>query len=303
MAAAADPIVEKIPPEERPGPEPEEPTDDRPDWMPGGGFENPFLPETWLNEEFREIVYQNRDILILIDDKDADRGTGKTIASLQLAAGMDQTDEGVTRDKAFIEPEQMLNAYYEQPPGSALVLDEAEIGAGHRDTQSKTNKAISQIVSTGRVEQKYVIANLPAIEMIDLNLRKMAKVWIMMEGRGIGLVHHLRREPYSGKLLRERKQRLEMEDIPADNPVRDVYQYLTREKKKHIRGERGESFIPKDEHEKEKSKAVEETEKSVRDELIQRIYGHGEIEVSQRVLAEAVGLSESQVGNITRGET
>lgn len=277
---------------------PEVADDDRPEWMPPGGFTNPFLPGTWLHDEFGEVVRQDRDILILVDDEDARRGTGKTIMSLQLAAGMDQTAEGLTRDKVFIQPEQLLNAYREQPEGSALVLDEAEVGVSAYDTQSSTNRAIQKIVNTGRVEQKYVVMNLPYLEGIDLNLRRMATCWIMMKRRGLGLVHHLKREPYSATLLKPKRQWLEVEDIPADHPLRDVYNYLTREKRKHIQGERGEDFIPKSEHEKALRKTRQEVEQTVRDEVMLNVYEtfrDTDNHVTQEALGRAVGLSQGGV--------
>lgn len=270
--------------------------------IPEKSWSNPFSDGTPLHNHFDKIVRQNRDLIILLDDYRGSRGTGKTIASLQLAQGMDQTEEGVTYEKCSLQPEEIRNAYAEQPKRSGLVLDEGEVGASNRDAMSKTNKALREIMSMGRVEEKYVVINTPAIDFIDKDIQKLADVWISLTRKGAGLVHFLEREPYSGQLLRPKKQRIEFKDIPGDHELRSVYQQLTRNKRARIRGDEGTDYIERSEHQSELEQARKEARRETRDEIIQGIWEHPEVQdagIPQRVIAEAIGVSQQHISNVT----
>lgn len=264
--------------------------------------ENPFSPGTYLYELFEEVLKENRDLIIAIDDYYGRRGTGKSIASLQLAEGLDQ-NEGVTSTKATMSPEEIINAYAEEPNRSALILDEGEVGASNRQAMTRTNQALREIMSMGRVEEKYVIVNTPVLEFLDKDVQKLADVWITMRRKGLGLVHALEREPYSGKLLRPKKQWISFNDVAKGHRARTVYNRLTREKKARIRGEDGGGYIAKDKHQEILERKSREVKKETRDEILTQIYNHEEARedgVSQRILGEAVGLTQQAVGQIVR---
>lgn len=269
-------------------------------------WEIPFTEGTYLYDLFEEILRENRDVIIIIDDYHGRRGTGKTIASMQLANGMDQTDQGLTWSKTSLEPEQIRNAYASEQQRSGLVLDEGEVGASNRAAMSRTNQALREIMSMGRVEQKYVVVNAPVKGFIDKDILKLADVWITMVRKGLGLVHGLEWEPYSEKLLTPAKQWIEFEDIPRGTDLREVYNRLTEEKRKRIGGDDGQEFVPKKEHQKKLKQAREQARKDERDEIIRGFFGHPEIQdtaVSQRMLGEAIGLSQTSISNILSGDT
>ena len=262
---------------------------------------NPFIEGQPMYELFEEVLRQDRDIIIIIDDFNARRGTGKTVASLQLANGMDQTEEGLTEDKATLRAEELRNAYWSQPRGSGLVLDEGEMSLSNRKAMSNINQALREIMSAGRVEEKYVVINSPALDFIDKDIRKLADVWISMRRKGEGLVHFLERQPYAGKLLTPKKQIIEFEDIPTGTDLRAIYNSLTREKRKRLRGDEGDGYIKRSEHGEELERAKKEARKAARDELIRAFYGHEEVReagVSQRVIGEAADLTQQAVGQI-----
>lgn len=274
--------------------------------IPDSDFENPFSHNTFLNELYGKVVSEDRDLVIVVSDKRGRRGTSKTTTSLQLADMMDRTEQGLTFDKCTLSPEELRNAYSQQPPGSGLVFDEAEVGAGNRDAMTVTNKALREVMSMARVEQKYLVVNAPLKGFIDKDILKLADVWIAMERRGRGLVHHLKWEPYRERLYTEKRQRIELNDIPTGTPLRDVYNKLTREKRRHIDGEEGEKFIPKSEHEKQLQQAREDVRKETRNDVLKSVYEHPEHQesnaVSQRTLAESIGLTQQHVGRIVRDD-
>jgi hypothetical protein len=271
--------------------------------VPDKGWTNPF-PSDWpLHDLYEQRISQHRDLIIIIDDMNAERGTGKTIASLNLGNAMDQTDEGLTSSKATIEPERLREFYADEPKRSGLVLEEAEVGASNRQAMSKVNQALREIMSMGRVEEKYVVVNTPSKKFIDKDILRLADVWISMYRKGAGLVHYLQNEPYSEKLLTPKMQTIEFDDVPSDHSVRDIYRELTREKRKRIRGDEGDGFIERSEHKKILEREVRQAEEKRRNDLIRAFATHPEVQqagVSQRVIGECADLSQQQVSKILR---
>jgi len=283
------------PPEAGPGPK-----------IPESQRKNPFKEGTWLHDEFQEVLDEERDIIFLIDDLYGRRGTGKTTASIELADAIDQTPEGLTWEKCSLHPEEIRNAYETQPPGSALILDEAEWGVSNRNPMSKTNQVLREIMSMGRVEQKYVIVNTPIKSFIEKDLRKLSTAWISMKRRGQALVHEFKWETYSEQLLTPKKQWLSFQDVPKDSELRRIYNQLTREKRDIIRGKEGGGYILREEHRDELSKVRKEVRLETRDELIRDILRHPEhqesTEINQRTVGESVGLTQQQISNILRSD-
>lgn len=262
---------------------------------------NHFPPGTELHDLYERRVSGKQDIVVIWDDYHQRRGTGKTIGCLQLGAAFDRTGEGLTEDKVFIEPQELLNAYHEQPKGSALVMDEAEIGASNRQAMTKVNKAIRQIVATGRVEEKYVILNAPSWNFVDVHLRSMATVWITTLRKGLGQVHFVENDPYRNRKLTPKKGLIEWRDIAHDSRLRSVYNYLTKEKRAHIKGERGDTLMSKSEHQEEMKKLRDQVYREARNEVMTRIVKSDAVEnsaVRHQDVADAVGLSQAQVTRI-----
>jgi hypothetical protein len=271
--------------------------------IPESNKENPFKDGTFLNDIFGKVLKENRDIIMIVTDHRGRRGTGKTIASLNMASNLDQTEEGLVFSKCSLDVEEIRNAYTSQPPGSALVLDEIEQAAGNRDAMTVTNRALREIMAMGRVEQKYVICNVPIKGFVDTDILKLCDVWISMTRRGRGLVHHLKWEPYMEKLFTEKKQWMEFQDIDQGTQLRKVYNKLSREKRNRISGEEGKKFLPLEEHEHELKMARKDARKDMRDELVTGVYENPEIDVTQQELADAIGVAQKTISNITRGET
>lgn len=275
--------------------------------IPDKNWTNRFPEQHPLHDLYERRIRNNQDLIILIDDWHSRRGTGKSVASLQLAEAMDQNG-GITFDNVTLEPERLRNAYGELPTQSALVFDEGELGASNREAMTNTNKALREIMSIGRVEEKYVIINTPDKEFIDKDIQKLADVWMTMLTKGVALIHYLKENPYAkgDQTLTETNGLIQFRDIQRDTRLRDVYNRATRQKKKHIDGgDTGERYIEQSEHEEKLQKAREEARKEARNELLRDVYEHPEHQastaVSQRSLAESVGLSQPQVGRIING--
>jgi hypothetical protein len=270
--------------------------------IPEQSWENPFAEGTPLDNLYDRRVRQNSDLVVVVSDWHNRRGTGKTVASLKLAQALDRTDEGITKGKVSLSPEEIRESYAEQPKGSALVLDEAEAGISNRSAMSNVNKTMRKIMSMGRIEEKYLVLNAPASSHIDKSVKELADVWVLVQRKGRALVHFLEYQPYSNKALTRKEQSFEWDDIERGTHLREVYNYLTKEKQGRIRGEEGGGYIERKEHEKKLEKQEKKLRKEIRDDVLRSIATHPEHEasddVTNRSLGEAVDLAPGSVSKI-----
>jgi len=257
------------------------------------------LPDGYpFTKLYRKRVAENQDLAIIISDHQNRRGTGKTIFSLKLASLMDRTEGGITQEKVAVGPDQLLESYMELPKGSALVLDEAEAGLSKYEAASGVNKAMRELVSMGRIQEKYLVLNLPASSELDRDLKALCDFWFMVQNKGRALGHFLRWNPYSEEPRTPKTEPWTWTDIPESSDLRSVYDYLTSEKLAHLRGEREESSqrITATEAKSMVEEAKEEAKTETRNELLSTIYS--ETELTQSELANSVGLSRSRLADI-----
>jgi hypothetical protein len=248
-----------------------------------------------LTKFYNNRVQKNQDIFCIVDDRHHRRGTGKSTLSIGLAAAMDRTDEGLTKDKVSLDPDELIEAYTSQPKGSALILDEAEASVSKYRAGSSTNKAIRDLVSQARVREKYVVMNLPNSGSMDRDLKTLASLWVMVEERGRATVHFLGYEPYGEHPLTPKKQTLNWTEI-NDPDLKDIYEYLADQKNQRLEGEDIGEVVSESELEQIKERAATEE----RNQLLQEFYESDCIDCTQHDLADTVGLSRSRVADILR---
>lgn len=261
--------------------------------------ENDSLPDGYpFTKLYRKRVASNQDLAILVSDHQNRRGTGKTIFSLKLASLMDRTEEGLTENKVAISPDELTQAYMEEPKGSALVLDEAEAGLSKYRAGSAVNMAMRELVSMGRIREKYLVLNLPASSELDRDLKALCNFWFMVQQKGTALGHHLNWNPYKEEPRTPKTETWKWSDIPEENSLREVYDYLTEEKLAHLEGER-EGSSQRMTH-AEATEMVEKAESrastATRNDLLTTIYK--DTELTQQELASAVELSRSRLADI-----
>jgi hypothetical protein len=250
-----------------------------------------------LTKLYKKRKAKNQDLVAIISDQHNRRGTGKTTLSLKLAQSMDRTG-GLEPDQCSINPDQLIHNYTTQPPGSALVLDEAEASLSKYEAASSENRAVRELVSMGRVEQKYVLFNLPASSAIDRDLKKLCDVWIMVTELGEAVVHFLPYQPYAEKSLNPRVSKMAWTEI-TDPDLQSIYDDLTKRKREYLRGDETDSgLIEADQLHDQLESAQEEAEMETRNDLVESIYETSDI--TQAELAEAVGLSRSRIADILR---
>jgi hypothetical protein len=257
-----------------------------------------FQDDATFTQLYRKRVANNQDLTILISDHQNRRGTGKSVLSLKVASKIDRTEAGITREKVSIGVDSLLDAYVELPKGSALVLDEAEAGLSKYEAGTSVNKAMRELVSMGRIEEKYLILNLPSSGELDRDLKALCDWWWLVQHRGLAKGHHLQWNPYSEQPRTPKKRDLEWSDIEEGTQLRDVYNYLTKLKRKHLRGESDESSqrLKPSEVQNKIQKVQSETKTETRNQLLEEIYSNSSL--TQQELSNAVGLSRSRLADI-----
>lgn len=259
----------------------------------------PTLGETNpLGKLWRKRKAQNRDLTVLVASWDLERGQGKTTLAMRLAAACDRTDTGITEDKASLSAKELTDAYTREPPGSSLVFDEAMGEVSNRRSMSSVNEAMRSIIGMGRVEQKYLFLSAPGVHMVDKDIRSMCDLWILTRELGESQMFRVKWNPFAGHEETHDWGTLRWPgDLPGE--LQSTYDYLTREKRRRLRGEGddGKGYVEAENVEKAAEQAAEDAERQKRDEMIRRIYANSE-DMTQQDLADAVGLSRSRIGDI-----
>lgn len=249
---------------------------------------------------YKKRVANNADLAVIISDHQNRRGTGKTTLSLRLAQAMDRTEDGLTEDKVALSPNDLTDAYIEEPKGSALVLDEAEAGLSKYEAASPVNRAMRELVSMGRVREKYLVLNLPASSELDRDLKALCDFWYLVKAKGTAVGHHLRWNPYTEEPRTPKTDLIEWNGVDEYPELQSVYDHLHKEKMKHLRGEKDQSDqrLSAKEVRHKIEQAEREASKETRNKLLGELYENSDL--TQRELAEALDLSRSRIGQILR---
>lgn len=263
----------------------------------------PTLPDDCpLGNLYRKRVAQGRDLTVLVADWNLERGSGKTTLAMRLAAACDRTEEGITASKATLSAEELTDAYTRESPGSALILDEGQAAASNRRAMSGINEALRQIVGMGRVERKYLFLTAPGVHQVDKDIRAMCDVWVFVRELGEAQMFRVKWNPFAGHEQTHDWGTLTWPgDLPGD--LEDVYDELTAEKRRRLRGEGedGQGYVDADTAAERVEQAAADAEREKRDELIREIYENTE-DMTQRDLGDAVGLTRSRIADILSEE-
>ncbi len=170
--------------------------------------------------------------------------------------------------------------------------------ASNRRAMSGINEAVRQVVGMGRVEQKYLLLTAPGVHQVDKDIRNMCDVWVFVRRLGEAQMFRVRYNPFGGHELTDDWGTL---NWPGDLPGRlqAIYDDLTAEKRRRLRGEGqdGQGYVDSDTAADRAEEAAAEAERQTRDQLLHQMYENTE-DMTQRELADAVGLSRSRVADI-----
>ena len=138
------------------------------------------LRRAWI----RRCKKENRNLLIVIV---GDTGSGKSWAGLELAKKLDRR---FNINRVVFSPVDLIRLVRSKlTPGSAIMLDEAQIPADHRKWFSATVNAIRYITQTARFKNNILIFTTPDMDLIDSDARKLFHY--MIEMRRVDYKHNV----------------------------------------------------------------------------------------------------------------
>jgi predicted XRE-type DNA-binding protein len=248
--------------------------------------------------EFLNRLVTGRDMNVIIT-AGGETGVGKTTLAAALAMMMDQ--HGWTFDKAAVaDPIKYDKKYDEVPPGSVLILDEAEKAADARQGQRKEIVELTQSFATKRYKQVFSILTAPSKSWIDKRLgADSADYWIQCQQTDLGrikgkaTVYRLKENEHGNENYAKFIEFIEWPNLDWDKE----YQRLDERKEELLESdEETHSWVHRDEFEEKMERATREAKREKRNEMIRELYRSPDI--SQTMIADAAGISQSQVSKI-----
>ena len=243
----------------------------------------------------------NQDLVVIIADHQNRRGTGKSTLSVKLADEMDCSG-GITMDKCALDPVAIRDAYTDEPTKSSLLMDEAEAGIGNRESMTLVNRALMEIMSMGRVEEKYLVMNAPNANRIDKGVRELCDVLMLVQARGRARVYRYVNNPFENRVYHSPLEVIHWEPIRSQR-LQEVYDDLDAEKKRKLRGEDGADLIRESEVDKMIRTEKKEFGRELRDEMIVELltrYPDLSYKEVADHLPEEISASENMIGKVWR---
>jgi len=262
-------------------------------WVDIEGFR-----ESQFFAEFLNRLVTGRDMNIIITAA-SETGVGKTTLAFSLAVLMDQ--HGWTADNAAVaNPVEYERLYDQSPPGTCLILDEAEKAADARRGMSHESVTLSQSFAAKRYQQIFSILTAPSKAWVDKRLgNDAADYWIQAQEADMGRikgeanVYRLRTNEHEGQEYVQRVERIHWPNM--DN--HPEFTKLQQRKHEILEGDTEESFVEAGEVERLKEQAAKEARQEKRDEIIRSINDELPVE-NQHDIGNAVGLSQGTISNI-----
>jgi hypothetical protein len=163
----------------------------RPEQPPDQTGDETLVPDAsaFIHQLRRRRHRNDKDLKVIITQRDSETGGGKTTAAVWLALCWDRHDwDGA--DKGMTDPDRFLQTMPELPPHSCLVLDEAEELDARRAMQDE-NIEFSKKWMKMRTRQIDSILTLPTATALDVRLKELADVRIHVTSRGRAKVYRV----------------------------------------------------------------------------------------------------------------
>jgi len=185
-----------------------------------------------LHQLALERLSEKRDLKILITASDSETGVGKTTCAGWLSLNwtwMFAGNHWNAQEYATVNPYQYFKLVPEVPPGTVLLVDDAEELDSRRSMQD-LNVKFSWWWELMRLKQLITIVTLPSPASIDSRLEELADVWINITRRGRALCHDIGVHDYGSRDIYTRKvHELEFPDV-SEHPAMAALQEMKEEK-------------------------------------------------------------------------
>lgn len=254
----------------------------------------PSLAESKLFNEFLHRLKSGRDLHIIFTAA-SETGVGKTTLAVVIALLWDQ--HGWTADKAAVaDAKEYESKYDEMPPGSVLILDEAEKAVDARRGTSKGNVEISQAFAAKRYRQIFGFLTAPTKGWVDKRLgADAADYWIQCQETDLGepegnaIVYRLKSNEHYNTDYQKRAEMISW-------PVLDhhpEFRKLDQMKVDKLEGQVQSAYIHRDEVQEMKKNFWNKATKMARYHIVKAMVEHG---ITQTKTAEILQTAENVEG-------
>jgi len=262
----------------------------------------PVFRQSQFFAEFLNRLVTGRDMNVVITAA-GETGVGKTTLAAGIGMLMDQ--HGWTFDKAAVaDPVKYDRLYDEVPPGSVLILDEAEKAADSRQGQRKEIIELTQSFATKRYKQVFSILTAPSKSWIDKRLgADSADYWIQCQQTDLGrikgeaAVYRLKENEHGNDNYSKFVEHLHWPSLDWD----EEYQRLDARKVELLESdEGGHSWVHRDDLEDQLERCRREAKRESRNEVVRKLAQAPEF--SQTDIAGPLDISQSSVSNIVNSD-
>jgi len=228
----------------------------------------------------------------------SETGVGKTTLAVALAMMIDQ--HGWTAEKASVaDPADYDYRYDQVPPGSCLILDEAEKAMDARRGMSSESVSLSQTFATKRYRQVFSILTAPSKSWIDNRLGSdAADYWIQALQTDLGRikgeakVYRLKTNEHYEVDYSKRTEYMHWPNLDG-NPE---FERLDERKRQLLESDTEQSYVDADDVDELKQQAVESATEQQRRRVITRL---NDVDgITQAQIADVWDVSQSRVSQI-----
>lgn len=260
-----------------------------------------FRDSKFLAEYVNRLV-TGRDMNVIVTAA-SETGVGKTTLAVALAMLMDQ--HGWTAEKASVaDPADYDYRYDQVPPGSCLILDEAEKAMDARRGMSSESVTLSQTFATKRYRQIFSILTAPSKSWIDSRLGSdAADYWVQCLQTDLGRikgeakVYRLNTNEHYEVDYSKRTEYLHWPNLDGNQE----FERLDERKRELLESDTEQSYVDADDVDELKQQAVESATERQRREVAERL---NELEhVTQDDIAHGFDVSQSRISQILRDDS
>lgn len=238
-----------------------------------------------------------RDMNIIVTAA-SETGVGKTTLAVAIAMMIDQ--HGWTADKAAVADAAGYDRLYDTvPPGSCLILDEAEKAADARRGMTKESVTLTQSFATKRYRQIFSVLTAPSKSWVDNRLGSdAADYWIqaletdMGRIKGESKVYRLKTNEHYETDYAERTEYLHWPNLDG-NPE---FEQLDERKRELLESDTEQSYVDADDVDQLKEQAVESATERQRRQIVQQLNDMDGL--SQHDIAGVFDISQSRVSQL-----
>ena len=238
-----------------------------------------------------------RDMNIIVTAA-SETGVGKTTLAVALAIMIDQ--HGWDASKASVaDPADYDRRYDQCPPGSCLILDEAEKAMDARRGMSNESVSLTQTFATKRYRQVFSILTAPSKSWIDKRLGSdAADYWIQAQQTDLGRikgeakVYRLMTNEHYEVDYSKRTEYLHWPNLDGNAE----FERLDERKRELLESDQEQTYVDADDVAELKEQAAETAVQRQRRQIMKRLDDRPEL--TQRDIADIFELSKGRTNEI-----